>query len=99
MSILDDRSLYPRLDHSGMRNRIRELPRQCHIAWGEGMDFPLPPEYRRINKIVILGMGGSAIGGDLLRSLVALESPVSVFVERGYDLPHGVDASTLVIAS
>ncbi|UCG82879.1 MAG: bifunctional phosphoglucose/phosphomannose isomerase, partial [Dehalococcoidia bacterium] len=52
-----------------------------------------------MDKVVILGMGGSAIGGDLLSNLVADESRAFVSVHRGYDLPSFVDSSTLVIAS
>jgi len=49
--------------------------------------------------VVILGMGGSAIAGDLLRALVALESPVPIFGHRGYNLPLLVAGRTLLIAS
>jgi len=48
---------------------------------------------------VIIGMGGSAIGGDLLRTIVSLQSRVEVTVQRDYDLPKSVDKNTLVIAS
>ena len=63
------------------------------------MDFDLPPDYRQVNKVVILGMGGSAIGGDLVNSLVAVEAKVPILVQRGYSLPTFVDSETLLIAS
>ena len=63
------------------------------------MSFALPQDYSQINKLVILGMGGSAIGGDLVNSLVATEAKLPVFVHRDYNLPAFVDAETLVIAS
>jgi glucose/mannose-6-phosphate isomerase len=44
-------------------------------------------------------MGGSAIGGDLLRTLAEPTAPVPVQVVRGYALPGWVDARTLVVAS
>ena len=50
-------------------------------------------------RIVILGMGGSAIAGDYFRALLALESSVPVFNVRAYQLPAFVDEDTLVIAS
>jgi glucose/mannose-6-phosphate isomerase len=59
----------------------------------------LPPEYRRVNKILILGMGGSAIGGDLLRALVEPECAVPIAINRDYTVPAFVNAETLVIAS
>jgi len=50
--------------------------------------------------VLITGMGGSAIGADLLASYVASQSQVPVFVHRDYDLPAWVQAPhTLVITS
>jgi len=61
--------------------------------------FSLPEDYGRVNKVVVLGMGGSAIGGDLVRSLIESESQIQIVVCRDYDLPRWVDDRTLVIAS
>jgi glucose/mannose-6-phosphate isomerase len=99
VSALDDPAVYERLDPHGMRAIVRDLPRQCSAAWEEAQAFELPSDYRDIDKVVILGMGGSAIAGDLLRALAALESPVPVFGHRAYDLPLLVDGQTLLIAS
>ena len=99
VSVLDDPSAYQRIDVSGTRALIRDLPRQCRVAWREAQALDLPADYRDVDKIVILGMGGSAIAGDLLRSLMALESPVPVFVHRDYGLPLLVDGRTLLIAA
>jgi glucose/mannose-6-phosphate isomerase len=44
-------------------------------------------------------MGGSAIGGDIVRRFALSESKVPVRVHRDYGLPAFVDESTLVIAS
>ena len=63
------------------------------------MNFSLPEDYSKVNKVVISGMGGSAIGGDLVSSLALSEAKLPIFVHRGYDLPAFVDAQTLVIAS
>ncbi len=96
---LDDPKVHKKLDPSDMREHIRELPRQCMRAWQQALDFKLPSDYSRVNKVVILGMGGSAIGGDLLSSLASLESTTPFIVSRDYSLPASVDAKTLVIAS
>jgi len=99
MSVLDDNAAYQRIDPQGMLACIRDLPRQCRAAWQEAQALELPDDYRGIDKMVILGMGGSAIAGDFLRSLVDLESPVPIFSNRAYDLPLLVDDRTLLIAS
>ncbi len=99
MTNLDSSAIYESLDPSDMRGRIRELPQQCLMAWHQALDFQLPQTHAAVNKVVILGMGGSAIGGDLLSSLVSTDSRAIISVNRNYDLPKFVDADTLVIAS
>jgi glucose/mannose-6-phosphate isomerase len=99
MSVLDDPTAYQRSDPQNMRATVRDLPRQCQAAWQEAQTFDLPAHYGNIDKVVILGMGGSAIAGDLLRALAALESPVPIFSHRRYHLPLLVDGQTLLIAS
>ncbi len=96
---LDDPSVYKRYDPEGMLDRIHEVPTQCQQAWQKAMSFSLPPDYTQANKVVILGMGGSAIGGDLANNLVTSETKLPVLVCRDYNLPAFVDAKTLVIAS
>jgi glucose/mannose-6-phosphate isomerase len=44
-------------------------------------------------------MGGSAIGGDLVRGIWADRLRVPIEIVRGYDLPAWVGPSTLVVAS
>lgn len=96
---LDDPQVFKQLDPEGMLWRLHEMPRQCQQAWQMVMKFDLPQDYSQISKVVILGMGGSAIGGDLVSSLAALEAKLPVLIHRDYNLPAFVDAQTLVIAS
>jgi glucose/mannose-6-phosphate isomerase len=96
---LDDLLIYRRLDASGMLDHLHKFPEQCRLAWEKVSKFDLPPEYRPVDKVVILGMGGSAIGGDMVRRLALAESKVPVWVHRDYGLPPFVDCNTMVIAS
>ncbi len=96
---LDDLGVYRRLDPANMLEHLRGLPQQCHTAWHKAKNFELPRDYARIDKVVILGMGGSAIGGDLLRNFISRLTKPIVFVTRDYDLPAFVDERTLIIAS
>ena len=96
---LDDPEVYRKNDPDGMLARIKELPWQCRQAFQAAMDFELPVDYADVNKVVILGMGGSAIGGDLVRSLALSEAGIPVIVHRDYGLPAFVDDRTLLIAS
>ncbi len=97
--VLDQAELYSRLDPLGMVRKINDFPAVCRRAWQEALDFSLPAHYSDVDEVLVLGMGGSAVGGDLLSGLVAGESKVPLLVHRGYALPAYVDSRTLVIAS
>lgn len=99
MNLLDDPKQLQRLDPERMIDRILELPRQCEEAWNIVQGIALPIEYSRVSGVAVLGMGGSAIGGDLVRTLVIDELPLPFQVVRDYDLPAFAGENTLVIAS
>jgi len=96
---LDNVSAYRQFDKSGMLEHLHGFPEQCQKAWEKVLKFGLPREYTKISNVVILGMGGSAIGGDIVRRLALSESKLPIFVHRDYGLPAFVDAGTLIIAS
>ena len=96
---LDNWTLFHQIDPDDMLGRIAELPQQCRDAWANVQGLELPAEYRRVNRVVALGMGGSAIGGDLLRVLAEPECALPIVTNRDYTVPAFVNADTLVIAS
>ncbi|MDB5165214.1 MAG: pgi, glucose-6-phosphate isomerase [Candidatus Saccharibacteria bacterium] len=61
----------------------------------------LSPEYdgRDITKVVVAGMGGSALAAILAKTWLDNELAVPFEVVRAYELPSYVDYNTLVIAS
>lgn len=96
---LDNPQIYQKYDPDDMLRHIRDIPGLCRQAWQKAMEFNIPPDYADVNKVIILGMGGSAIGGDLVSGLAAGESRVPIIVCRDYNLPAYADKNTLVIAS
>ncbi|MCW2622081.1 MAG: Mannose-6-phosphate isomerase [Frankiales bacterium] len=52
----------------------------------------------RPRAVIVLGMGGSAIAGDVLASVAGTGCPVPILSHRGYGLPAWVGAADLVIA-
>ena len=92
---LDNTSAYRRFDKLGMIEHLHRFPEQCQKAWERILTFELPPGYAQISNVVIVGMGGSAIGGDIVRRLALSESRVPVRVHREYGLPAFVDERTV----
>jgi len=99
MHTLDDPQTFARLDPDGLRGRIRGLPEQCREAWQQAKAFPFPRDFADVRDVLVLGMGGSAIAGDIVRSLALRHSRKAVVVHRGYGLPPLAGEGTLVVAS
>ncbi len=109
MMDLDNPQRFAEIDPLGMLSHALNLPQTCLDAWELGArQYPQLNLFERwgieraedgwAKHIVIVGMGGSAIGGDLLSALVAEECPCPILVRRGYDLPAFVDGpETLVV--
>ena len=86
MEILNDREHMSRIDKDHMLARAVELPQACAAAWNLIQSVDLPA-LESIEQVVVAGMGGSAIGGDLVAALVSDQCPAPITVARGYDLP------------
>ncbi len=96
---LDDISTFADIDPQNMLAEIDGLPDQLKTAWELGKGFPLP-SWEGVQGVLLAGMGGSAIGADLLAAYTAPTCSVPVVVHRNYTLPgwaHGPE--TLVITS
>ena len=83
---LDDLDRFKQLDTLNMLGEIDDLPDQLGFAYQLGLKHELP-EWKGIRQVVIAGMGGSAIGADLLASYSATLAPLQVSVLRDYGLP------------
>lgn len=100
MMNLDDPNAYRQVDPEGMRDRIAEMGRQLEEARGLVSAFPHPgPEYTQAKTILVLGMGGSAIGGDLVRTVAEDRATAPILVSRDYQVPAWVGPDTLAVAS
>lgn len=86
-------------DPEDMLGRIKELGKQIRDAWQIARAAQLPPAYGDVRNVTVIGMGGSAIGGELAAALLADELKVPMSVHRDYGLPAYVGRDSLVIAS
>ena len=95
--LLDNRAFFQRQDPQRMLDLLVEFPAQCEHAWALGNAFPLP-RISSFRDILFLGMGGSAIGGDLAKSLLEEEVHCPIVVNRSYSLPAFVNKESIVFA-
>ena len=97
MENIDSSEAIAQFDKSDMLSIIRNFPRQWKEAGEIGREFLPPPRWKKLDKIVITGLGGSAMGGDILSSYLNEEIAIPIFVNRHYTLPHFVDENTLLL--
>jgi len=96
---LDRRASYQALDPRGLLDFAIGLPEQFAHAACIGKAFRPPASLRNSSAIVLSGMGGSAMAGDLLARLCEHHLAVPFLVNRDYRLPEFVNRETLFIAS
>ena len=77
-----------------MGEHLREAVQLFNGAWNAS-----PLGTAKPSNIIVLGMGGSAIGGDLVRSYLLPSFNVLFAVSRSYDLPKFASEESLIIAS
>ena len=82
-----------------MLGYLQDFPAQCEKAVQIARKHPIEVKrYHSIHQVVVSGMGGSAAGGDLLKSYLQREAKIPIEVNRGYLLPEYVGKNTLVFA-
>lgn len=100
LSLLDDRRELSVRDPGGALDAVASLPAQVREAAAAGTEagagLPGPGD---VDHVVVCGMGGSAVGGDVLAALARAAGPVPVVVHRGYGAPAHTGPRTLVVAS
>ena len=87
------------IDKSDMKLSIESFPDQINEMIIKYDSYVLKNEYKDIKNVVILGMGGSAIGAEICMSIIKNEYTIPIFVNRNYNIPNWISANTLVIAS
>lgn len=83
---LDQFEKFHEIDVDEMLHEIERLPEQLESAWTLGLKQPLSA-MDEISAVVVAGMGGSAIGADLLAATIADICPIPVVVHRDYGIP------------
>ncbi len=99
MTGLDDLGALRAGDPGGMLSTIAALPADCRQGYEAGLTVTDLPDVDDITSIAFCGMGGSAVAGDVVRSLYRGRLGVPFDVHRAPSLPAYCGPHTLVIAS
>ena len=75
------------LDTVGMFDLAAGLPEQVAAAAELGAAVDGLPEHESVEQVVVLGMGGSGVAGDVLAAVAGPFMPVPVTVVKGYEAP------------
>jgi glucose/mannose-6-phosphate isomerase len=83
-----------------MYQLIKDFPQQMRHAIELGENISIKTTFSvPIQNIVVSGMGGSGIGGDLLSELLSENLAVPIISNRGYNLPFYVGETSLLVLS
>ena len=96
---LDDPETRKRIDPENMLGRTGELPQQLTQARRVAAALDLPERLADVDAVLVLAMGGSAIGAELVAAAAGPRLRVPLIVHRDYGLPAWAGERTLVVAS
>jgi glucose/mannose-6-phosphate isomerase len=96
---LDDVRAVRDQDPGGMLEAIAALGSHCREGYANGAEAKGLPDLADVRGVVFCGMGGSAVAGDVLRSVFRDRLGVPVEVNRSPELPEHAGPHSLVVAS
>lgn len=88
-----------KIDEDGLLDSVELLPKQIEHAWAETKALSLPFSDRATTDITVCGMGGSALGADVVRSLYGQRLQRPFHIVNDYRLPGYIGKQSLVILS
>ena len=91
--------MFKKHDKENMFESIWNFPNNLQDAISLGNKLDLKNDYSDVKNIVIAGMGGSAIGGDIVSVLENTNIKIPYVVCRDYSIPEWVNSNSLVICS
>lgn len=77
-----------------LRDVLTQFPEQCKAGWELGEKIKVEGH---IDNIFLLGMGGSALGGELLKAFL-IDSKIPMFIVKDYKIPRYLTEKSLVFA-
>lgn len=95
--MLDDIKIFEKYDEDEASFGIERLPEQVHAAWNATREITVPASYKKTGEILVVGMGGSGLCGEVIQSALRSEMKKPVTAVHDYELPKFVSSKTLVV--
>ncbi|HRY36361.1 MAG TPA: SIS domain-containing protein [Candidatus Magasanikbacteria bacterium] len=99
MKILDNLAKIKQLDSKNMLGSIELLGEQIKEVGKAVKNIKIPKNYKKFENVVVCGMGGSALGAHLIKSVYKNDLKIPLSIVNGYQLPGFANKNTLVILS
>jgi glucose/mannose-6-phosphate isomerase len=87
------------IDPQGMKDAVYNFADDINKASKIGKKIILNKKYNNIHNIIVVGMGGSAIGGDINKMLLKNDLSIPLIVSRNYFIPKWANKHSLVVVS
>lgn len=97
MNILDDLTKMKKLDPGQSLESIQAFPNQLEDVWHQAQKANFPNHLKKAKNIIVAGMGGSALGGRIVKNLFTEQLKVPFVIVTEYQLPRFASPETLVI--
>jgi len=98
INMLDEAAAIRRRDPGGMLGHVAAFGDQLRTGWELRRSLELGDLHRSAKSVAVVGMGGSAVCGDLVRYIFSDRLTVPISSVRDYDLPAWVGREPLVVA-
>lgn len=94
---LDSAATYKKYDPADVGFGIERLPDQIRCAWHDTREISVPKFSSLISNLWVAGMGGSALGPEMLAAVFSDRLKLPVTIVNDYILPAAVTSKSLVI--
>jgi glucose/mannose-6-phosphate isomerase len=96
--LLDDPVSIQAVDASGMLAATGALGEQLEEGFALGLAAQGIAGFAGLRNVVVCGMGGSGVTGDVLRAALSADAAVPIITSKGYVLPAFCGPDSLVLA-
>lgn len=97
MELLDELTTYKEYDQGHSYDSIQNIADQCQYTWSDVKKIEFPQTYHSFSSIVFCGMGGSAYGARIIKSLYKNVISLPIDIVSDYHLPAHVGPDTLLV--